>query len=113
MNTETCPDRRAQHCDSTPIELEGHDTAESLRWALRCYARMASRPRKSAAWSWMGCQLWNARQDAVRAGILVKHRPDGSLTDAWEFVSARYRDCVERVELARLAEVGGHPGLRI
>lgn len=78
-----------------------------LAIALRAYEGLASRPRKRHAWAYVQCALWNARQDAVRAGILVRG------TQSYVFVTDRLYDANMRVERANLLESLGTADVRV
>lgn len=96
-------------CVSTPLELDIDATAAGLALtrALRVYAKAASRPRKAQCWAYVQTELWNARQDALRAGVLKRG------TQAYAFVSARYRDASLQLETARSMERAGHADARV
>jgi len=68
------------------VESPAAAAHRALSIAMAAYAGYARRPRSVEAWSACASMLWLARQDAVAAGIL-QHG-----TDAYELVSARYRD---------------------
>lgn len=78
-----------------------------LSIALRAYEGLASRPRTRHAWSYVQCALWNARQDAVRAGILVHG------TESYVFVTDRLYDANMRVEKANILESLGTSDVRV
>lgn len=80
--------------------------ARELYLALSRYGRLASRPRSADAWAAIVMRLWNARQNAVYTGALLKRYPDdhalvGELTDAYRFVSDCLDVAVMRAEAAR------------
>jgi hypothetical protein len=79
----------------------------ALNTALRAYAGLSRRKRTRRAWVYVENALWNARQDAVAAGVLAR----GS--QSWEFVTGRLHDANAKVERARLAESMGHADFRI
>lgn len=72
-----------------------HPAAAELARALLRYHRGAARPRSADFWGEVQTRIWNARQNAVHAGVLDR------ASDAYEFVSARYRDAEQRREYAR------------
>lgn len=70
--------------------------ARSVRIALDAYNGLARRPRSRRAWVHVQCLLWNARQDAVRAGVLDRK------SDSYRFLSDRLHDANRRIESADL-----------
>ena len=80
---------------------------KALNHALRCYNKMASRPRTGNAWAWMECELWNARADAVRLGALDRN------SDNYVFVSDRLHDAQHRRQWARMLEDQGRTSVRV
>lgn len=95
--------------NSTPIELDlSSDAAgQALTRALRVYHKAASRPRTAQCWAYVQCELWNARQDAVRAGFLVRGSQEH------RFVSDRYTDATNRLDTARRMERAGRADARV
>lgn len=99
----------ARTMHATPLELDmaPSDATMALHRALRCYSKAASRPRKAACWSFVACELWNARQDAVRAGVLDRE------SDSYAFISDCYTDAQLRSEQGHALEIAGHADVRV
>lgn len=95
--------------DTTPLELDltAQAATGALRRALHVYAKATSRPRKAGCWAFVQCELWNARQDALRSGALVRGSEEHKL------VTARYTDATHRLETARAMERAGHADARV
>ncbi len=105
MTTTTATDLTA---DLTPT---AHDALHEASRALCCYAALAARPRTADAWAAIGARLWTARADLVQSGAIKRRRDDGTPTDDYEFISARYRDAEHRREIGRRLEEEGRPAL--
>lgn len=101
--------RMALDAQRTELELDvgPSEALDRVNRALRCYHKAASRPRKAACWSFVACELWNARQDAIRAGALVRG------TEEHRFVSDRYTDAQLRSEHGHALEIAGHADVRV
>ncbi len=82
-------------------------TAAEFNRCLVRYARLATKPRTPDAWAALTCRMWEARSEALKAGVLVKHRPDGSLSDNYLFFSDRMRDAEQRTQAGRTYEAKG------
>lgn len=95
------------HVTAQELDLSPQIAGEQLARALRVYNKAASRPRKAQCWAYVSCLLWNARQDAVRAGSLRRD------TDQYVFVSDRYRDAEDKRAFARTLEGFGHADVRV
>lgn len=89
------------------LDLNAAAASQALRRALHVYDRASSRPRKAQCWAYVQCELWNARQDALRTGALVR----GS--EPHRFVSDRYSDASNKLETARRMERAGHADARV
>lgn len=87
----------SQATPAPPLELDltYQAAADALRRALRVYNKATSRPRKAECWAYVECQLWNARQDAVHAGVIARG------TGSYSFVSDRLVDSGHRLESIR------------
>lgn len=83
---------RADELDAM-LEAEYARREQADRW------RTGQADRSAACWAGLQCRLWNARQDAVAAGLLDR----GS--DSYRFVSDRYDDVCRRLAAAQRAEL--------
>lgn len=93
----------------TELELDigAPEALKRANRALRSYHKAASRPRKVACWDFVACQLWNARQDAVRSGAVDRDSND------YAFISDRYNDAISRASWGRTLEGLGHADVRV
>lgn len=78
-----------------------------LNLCLVRYAKLATKPRTPDAWAALACRMWNARSDALKARVLIKHRPDGTLSDNYLFFSDRMKDAEHRTQDGRSFEAKG------
>lgn len=88
------------------LDLSPREGLDRANRALRTYHKAAARPRKAACWSFVACELWNGRADAIRSGALVR----GS--DEYEFISARYEDARRRLAWCEMLEAQGRADVR-
>jgi hypothetical protein len=104
------------------LKLRAEAMAE-LVTAVHRYSRLASPPRhltgaarrgfpgRSAdAWAAIEVRLWNARQNAVALGAILREYPAGhphrgKITDDYQFVTDRYNDAKLRREVGRREEL--------
>lgn len=89
------------------LDVEPQDALDAVNRALRCYRKAALRPRKAACWSYVACQMWNARQDAERSGAVVV----GDFVH--DLVSSCYTDAQLRSEHGHAMELAGHADVRV
>ena len=79
----------------------------NLNRVLRCYQKMACKPRSLKAWKYMMGELWTARADALAGGVLRRD------SDAYQFVTARFNDARFRIDNARLLQSAGRADPRV
>lgn len=96
-------------CATNPMELDltREAATHALRRALHVYVKARLRPRKAGAWAYVQCELWNARQDALRTGALKRH------TEQYSHVSECYSEATRRWSWARTLEGQGNADVRV
>ena len=88
---------------ASPMELDlpAQEATLALRRAIRIFRRASCRMRKAQCWAYVMHELWNARQHAVRIGVLERG------TETYNYVSAKYEQACSRYETARSMERSG------
>lgn len=89
------------------LKLPATEALAGVNRALRIYTKAITRPRTIVAWSYVQCELWNARAAAVRSGVAVR---GGTV---YALISRCYTEASSRVEQILAAEAAGCADVRV